>query len=122
MGLMKRPAMPARKSKCWTAMSGSAGAGGDDVVWRIDAQTTAGDLQAVQQGDVEGIELDLALEPRAEGFDDAAFEDGAGMTQHNLSDDDEHDQASRREMPSHFHNFRFAAKDSPRQGPSVLSV
>lgn len=72
------------------------GAGGDDVVRRIDAEATAGDLQTVQQRDVEGIELHLALEAGAEGFDDAAFEDGAGVMQHNLSDDDEHDQAEQK--------------------------
>jgi hypothetical protein len=47
----------------------------------------------VHQGDIESVELDLALEAGAECFDDAALEDGAGMAQDDFGDDDEHDQA-----------------------------
>ena len=59
---------------------------GDDVIRRIDAQAAAGDLQAMEHRDVERIELDLALEAGAERLDDAAFEDGGGVTQNDLGD------------------------------------
>ena len=72
---------------------GIVGAGGDDIVRRIDAQAAAGDLKTVEQRDVERIELDLAVEARAEGLNDAALEDGAGATQHDLGNDGEHDDA-----------------------------
>jgi len=95
------------------------GAGGDDVVRGIDAQAAAGDLQAVQQRDVERVQLDLALEAGAEGFDDAAFEDGAGMMQHDLSDDDEHDQAEQEGDTQPFPQLSFCRRDSP--GRQVFS-
>ena len=65
-----------------------AGAGGDDIVGWVDTQSVTGDLEAVEHGDVELVELDLAFKTGAEGFDDAAFKDGAGAAEHNFSDNE----------------------------------
>src|SRR5580698_8504650 len=69
---------------------GLRGARGDDVVRGIDAQAAAGDLKAMEKRDIERIQLDFAVKAGAEGFDDAALQDGAGAAQHDFSDDDEH--------------------------------
>ena len=61
------------------------GAGGDDVGGREDAQVSARDLQALERRNIEGIELDPAIEACAEGLDDAAFEDGERAPHHDLA-------------------------------------
>ena len=54
----------------------------------IELEAGAGDLEAAEEGGVELVELDAAIEAGAEGLDDFGFEDGAGAMEENVGGDD----------------------------------
>ena len=62
--------------------------GGSLFVLGEDAQAAACDLQSMDDTDLDVVELNFAVESGAEGFDDPAFENGTGVGENNLNDED----------------------------------
>ena len=57
-----------------------------------NAQAVARDFESVDDADLQVIELDFAVESGAKGFDDATLEDGTGVREDDLNDDDQNDK------------------------------
>ena len=51
----------------------------------VELEAGSVDFKAFDQGDVEAVELDTAVETGAEGFNDFFFEDGAGAVEQNVA-------------------------------------
>jgi len=57
----------------------------------IELEAGAGDFETADEVDVEGVELDAAVETGAEGFDDFGFEHGADAVQEDIGGDERGD-------------------------------
>ena len=65
------------------------------IVLRKDAQAASGYLEPACDADLQFVELDFAVEPGAQGFDHATFQDWAGVGEDNLNDNDEDSEGER---------------------------
>ena len=57
----------------------------------VEFEAGAGDLEAIDEGGVELIELDAAVEAGAEGVDDFGLKRGAGAVQEDVAGDESRD-------------------------------
>jgi hypothetical protein len=79
-----------------------------DVIRRKDAKAFARNRQTFDEGDLQVVKFDMAVEAGAKGLDDPALKDGLCPSQHHFADHEENNDGCQRNPQSQSPTFVFS--------------